>query len=35
VEHNKIQRNYMNMEQNFLKYQKELKELRVDIGNVY
>jgi uncharacterized membrane protein len=25
----------MNMEQTFLKQQKELDELRVDIGNVY
>ncbi len=35
VEHNKLQRNYKNMEQILLKQQKELEELRVDIGNVY
>ncbi len=34
VEHNKLQKDYMNMEQTFLKQQKELKELRADIGNV-
>ncbi len=34
MEHNKLQKDYMNMEQTFLKQQKELKELRADIGNV-
>jgi hypothetical protein len=32
VEHNKLQKDYRNMEQVFLKQQ---KELRLDIGNVY
>ncbi len=35
VEYNKLQRDYMNMEQTLLNQQKELKELRADIGNVY
>ncbi len=35
VEHNKLQRDYRNMEQTFLKHQKELKELKEGIGNVY
>ncbi len=35
VEHNQLQKNYKNMEQTFLKQQKELEELRGDIGNVY
>lgn len=35
VEHNKLKRDYRNMEQTFLKQQKELKELKRDIGNVY
>jgi chromosome segregation ATPase len=35
VEHKKLQRNYKNMEQAFLKQQKELEELRKDIGYVY
>ncbi len=34
MEHNKLQKDYKNMEPTFLKYQ-ELKELRVEIGNVY
>ncbi len=35
VEHNKLQRDYRNMEQILLKQQKELEKLREDIGNVY
>ncbi len=35
MEHNKLQKDYMNMVHTFLKQQKELEELRVDIGNVY
>jgi len=35
VEHNKLQKDYMNIEHTFLKQQKELEELKVDIGNVY
>ncbi len=34
VEHNKLQRGYKNMEQTLLKQQKELEELRKEIGNV-
>ncbi len=35
VEHNKLQKDYKNMEQTFLKQQKELEELKEDIGNEY
>ncbi len=35
VKHNKLQKDYKNMEQTFLKYQKELEELKVDNANVY
>jgi RIO-like serine/threonine protein kinase len=35
VEHNKLQRDYKNMEQFFLKKYKELNELKMDISNVY
>ncbi len=35
VEHNKLQRDYRNMEQMLLKQLKELEKLREDIGNVY
>ncbi len=35
VERNKLQRDYKDMEQTFIKQPKELKELREDIGNVY
>jgi hypothetical protein len=35
VEHNKLKRNYRNMEQILLKWHKELEELRTNIGNVY
>ncbi len=35
VEHNKLQRDYKNMERTFVKQQKELEELKVNIGNVY
>ncbi len=35
VEHNKLQRDYRNMQQTFLKQHKEFKELKVDIGKVY
>ncbi len=35
VEHKKLKKDYKNMEQTFLKQQKELKELKVNIGNVY
>ncbi len=35
VEHNKLQKYYKNMEQVFLKQQKDLKELKLDIGKVY
>ncbi len=35
VEHNKLQRNYKNMEEILLKQQKELEELTMDISNVY
>jgi hypothetical protein len=34
VNHNKLKRNYKNMERILLKQQKELEELRMDIGNV-
>jgi len=33
--HNKLQRDYKNMEQIILKQHKELEELRMDVGNVY
>jgi hypothetical protein len=32
VKHKKLQKDYKNMEQTFLKQQKELKELKVNIG---
>ncbi len=35
VEHNKLQKDYKNMEQILLKQQKELHELKVNIGNVH
>ncbi len=35
VEHNKHKRDYKNMEQIFLKQQKELEKLIEDISNVY
>jgi hypothetical protein len=35
VEHKKLKKGYKNMEQTFLKQEKELEELRMDIGNVY
>ncbi len=35
VEHNKLQRDYKNMEQIFLKQQKELEDLKMEVGNVY
>ncbi len=35
MEHNKLQRDYKNMEQFFLKKYKELNELKMDISNVY
>jgi hypothetical protein len=34
VEHNKLQRDYKNMEWIFLK-QQELKDFRMEVGNVY
>ncbi len=34
VEHNKLQKDYKNMEQMILK-QKEVKELKMDINNLY
>jgi len=34
VEHNKLQRDYKNMEQMILK-QKEVEEFIMDIGNIY
>ncbi len=35
VEYNKLQRDYMNMEKNLLKQQKELEELKANISIVY
>ncbi len=35
MEHNKIQRDYKNMDYIILKHQKELEEFKKDIGNVY
>jgi hypothetical protein len=35
VKHEKLKKGYKNMEQALFKQQKELDELRVDIGNVY
>jgi hypothetical protein len=35
MEHNKLQTNYRNMNYIILKHQKELEELKEDIGNVY
>ncbi len=35
AEHNKLQRDYKNMEQTLLKQHKELEELRMEVGNVY
>jgi hypothetical protein len=35
VEHNKFHRDYKNMEQTFLKQQKGLKELIIEVGDVY
>jgi hypothetical protein len=35
IKHSKLQRNYKNMEETFLKQQKEVEELRVDNANAY
>ncbi len=35
VEHNKLQRDYKNMEEIFLKQQKKFEELKVDNANAY
>jgi hypothetical protein len=35
VEHNKLQRDYKNMEETFLKQHKKLEELKVDNANAY
>ncbi len=35
VEYNKLQRYYKNMEQILLKQQKELDELRMEVGYIY
>lgn len=35
VEHNKLQRDYKNTEQTLLKQQKDLEELKMEVGNVY
>ncbi len=35
VKHSKFQKDYKNVEQTFLKQQKELEELKMEVGNVY
>jgi hypothetical protein len=35
VKHNKLEKDYRNMEYTIFKQAKELEELRKDIGNVY
>ncbi len=35
MEHNKLHKSYKNMEQTVLKQQKELEDLKMEIGNVY
>jgi hypothetical protein len=35
IKHNKLKRDYKNMEETFLKQQKEVEELRVDNANAY
>jgi hypothetical protein len=35
IKHSKLQRNYKNMEETFLKQHKEVEELKVDNANAY
>lgn len=35
TEHNKLQKDYKNMEQTLLKQQRELEDFRMEVGNVY